>query len=91
MDEVNRMPVISPDQVKWIVDHNEQIRGSHRVQLLDASQAWADDRARMEWIETHENPASIVLTVSGETTVRIFIGWQWLVVVGVLGALGLVL
>lgn len=91
-------PVISPDQVKWIVDHNEQILGSHRVQLLDASQAWAEDRERLTLAEAKlaeiasGDPSSLVLTFD-TTNYRgqIYVGWQWLVVLAIIGALAVLL
>jgi len=38
----NRM---DPDQLQWVLDHNAQIRGGHRVQIADAATAWREDRA----------------------------------------------
>jgi len=38
---------MTPEKLQWVLDHNEQIRGSHRVQISDAVQAWTEDRAKL--------------------------------------------
>ena len=41
-----------PDQLQWVLDHNMQIRGGHRVQIADAVQAWLADRAELTHART---------------------------------------
>ena len=37
----------TPDQLQWVLDHNMQIRGGHRVQISDAVEAWREDRRQL--------------------------------------------
>jgi hypothetical protein len=37
---------MTPDQLQWVLDHNMQICGSHRVQIQDAVDAWRADQQR---------------------------------------------
>jgi hypothetical protein len=39
---------ISPDQLQWVLDHNRQIRGGHRVRIADAVEGWRRDRAQRD-------------------------------------------
>lgn len=47
-------PAMTPDQLQWVVDHNQQIRAGHRVQILDAVDAWRADRARLRELLEHQ-------------------------------------
>lgn len=33
-------PPSTPEQLQWVVEHNQQVRGGHRVQILMAVEAW---------------------------------------------------
>jgi hypothetical protein len=56
-------PPISPDQLQWVVDHNMQIRAGHRVQILDAAEAWRKDLADLR--EAHDIIRAIIYASDG--------------------------
>jgi hypothetical protein len=43
--------MMTPEQLLWILDHNAQIRGSHRVQIAEAARAWRVAEARVRALE----------------------------------------
>jgi hypothetical protein len=43
----DQTPEPSPEQLQWILDHNQQIRAGHRYQLTNMVKAWQADRERL--------------------------------------------
>lgn len=57
---------MTPDQLQWVLDHNEQIRGGHRAQIADAVEAWRADRGqRDELLAVLEKAVQIIRTWHG--------------------------
>lgn len=47
-EAVSEKKRMTPDQLQWVLEHNMQIRGGHRVQISDAVTAW---RAQIQELE----------------------------------------
>jgi len=42
------IPDPSPEQLRWVVEHNLQIVSGHRAQILASADAWANERAECD-------------------------------------------